>query len=292
MGDMFGKADRVLVLGAGGWFGQTMLDLMPPSVPVLAIARSARGKFAVWETNEVAAFAPTAVVNFAFLTRERVDIDGEAAFRLVNEELTRRFLWASQLPSVRTVLTTSSGAAVTEPQSPYGELKRAEEKFAMDLVTASRAVVVARVYSVSGAYVRRPHDYAFSDFILQAQEGSVHVLADRPVFRRFVGVDDVLTVTMGLGLRGWSGLIETGGELIELGRLAQRIISIVNPSAKLSRSAQTSDQPSVYASDNVSWSQACADMGHRPAGLDAQIRNTASGLVAADSPVGRQKFGG
>lgn len=270
--------DRVLVLGASGWFGQTFLDLLPEGADVLAVASSARERFVAWDDDAVRAFAPTVVANFAFLTRERVASDGEARFRETNAELTRQFLLAAELPSVRAALTVSSGAAVTEPDMPYGEMKAAEEASALALASPSHAIVVARAYSVSGAHVRRPKDYAFSDLILQAASGAVTITADRPVFRRYVSVDDFLYVGMTRALSGWSGVIDSGGELVEMGELAQRVVDIVNPAAPISRVALTSDEPSVYASDGATWQQACAALDFTPAPLDAQIRATAAGL--------------
>lgn len=119
-------------------------------------------------------YEPTHVANFAFLTRERVAHEGYDTFVRTNRSLLGRFVSASSLPSVRAVLTVSSGAALDSTASsiqrnPYGYLKRIEEAAALSLVGSARSVVVARAWSVSGPYVRRPRAYAFSDFILSAR---------------------------------------------------------------------------------------------------------------------------
>lgn len=267
------QTDRVLVLGASGWFGQTFLDLLPETATTLAVASSDRGRFVSWDEKNVREFAPTVVANFAFLTRERIATDGEECFRAVNAELTRRFLWAAELPSVRGALTVSSGAAVTEPDRPYGEMKLAEERAANELASTSRAVVVARAYSVSGAHVRRPRDYAFSDLIVQARSGVVRVNADRPVMRRYVSASDFLGVCSQLMLAGQSDVVDSGGELIEMGDLARRVVQAVRPDAVIERPPLVSDEPSTYASDNTTWVAACEQLRHMPMDLDAQIRD-------------------
>ena len=229
---------------------------------------------------EIANFDPTVVVNFAFLTRERVQVDGEEAFTSTNGSLTRRFVRAASMPKVRMALTVSSGAAVTEPEHPYGKLKRLEESTAMELPTESRSVVVLRAYSVSGGYVRRPHDYAFSSFISQASSGTVSVSADHAVFRRYCSVADALAVALRAGDAGRSGILETGGDLVEMGELAQRVAGIVNPEALISRVPMRSALASRYHSDNRSWSDWLETANVQPMDLDAQIMATAEVLLS------------
>lgn len=273
------KNDRVLILGAGGWFGQTTINLLPPATSILAIASSQRGNLQTWNDSQIQDFAPTIVLNFAFLTRERVAIEGESKFRAINEELTRHFVHAASLPQVRAALTISSGAAVTEPHLPYGEMKLKEEEQALALISSTRSIVIGRVYSVSGPYVRRPRDYAFSDFILQAQSGSVDITANRPVYRRYVSIEDYLTVCLMQLLSGWSGVIDSGGELVEIGDLARRIVQLVNPTAKIQREKQSTSDIFLYASDDTTWVDACSMLDFTAERLENQICQTASWLL-------------
>ena len=272
--------DRLLILGSSGWFGREIQELLVRSgFPgrVLGQPGPSSGRAVVDE--ELRIFDPTVVVNFAFLTRERVDVEGESEFRRINSELTERFLHLTDSPAVRLAVTVSSGAAVTEPEHPYGELKAAEEAAALELANPSRAVVVLRTYSVSGAHVRRPRSYAFSDFILQAQTGRLRIGADRPVYRRYVNIQDALKVSLTCGAAGASGIVETGGELLEMGDLASRIDNIVNPSAEVTRAERTSDEPSIYCSDNLSWDEWVLNSGVNPLDLDEQIAAVVQGLT-------------
>lgn len=266
------------MLGGTGWFGATMLHLVGRSAPTLATSSRDLNGYVRFERHVLEEFAPTVVANFAFLTREKVAAIGRKAFTATNLTLTRDFLWAAQLPNVRLALTVSSGAALTEPSHPYGALKAAEEEQALGLASATRASVILRAYSVSGPYVRRPEAYAFSDLIRQCAAGRMHVNATRPTFRRYVDVEDALNVCLALGLSGGAHLVETGGDLIEIGELADRIRRIVNPAARLSREPLQSHKPSTYASDNQSWTAACLATEVVPRTLDAQIEWTFTGL--------------
>jgi len=278
------RDDRVLILGASGWFGRTFLPLLDRQIPAMACASAIRDHYVTWDDDQVQDFNPTVVANFAFLTRDRISEVGVERFIEINSALTKNFITAAQLPSVRALLTVSSGAAVAFPldmqTNPYGVLKKREEDAALELVTERRSVVVARAWSVSGPDVRTPRKYAFSDLLLQAKSGVIQVNAGQPVFRRYVGVDDFLEVSMARLLSGWSGTIDSGGELIEVGELAERVRSIVNPQASISRVEQTSTEPSIYASDDVSWREACGETEIIPADIDEQIRTTANRLQA------------
>lgn len=280
--------DRVLVTGSGGWFGSTTLQLLSSleAERVLPTASTERSHSVVgriwpltaWSWEEVKAFEPTAVVNAAFLTRERVTSDGEESFTTVNQELTDRFLQSLALPSVRAALTISSGAAITEPDHPYGRMKLAEETAALEAVRPGLAVVIARAWSVSGELVRRPRDYAFSDFVLQAREGEVRVRDARFVYRRYVDVADLVAVSLHSALAGWSGVIDSGGELVELGDLATRIAAAVAPQATVSLPSPRGAESSSYASDGTTWRQACERVQYEPLNLQAQIRKVVRDL--------------
>jgi len=230
-----------------------------------------------WNEELVKAFAPTVVLNFAFLTRER---QFDPGYVEINTKLTDQLLWSMQLPHVRCGVTLSSGAVVTEPDSPYGGLKSAEERLFRASAGPSQGVMIGRVFSLSGPFVRRPHAYAFSDFILQAAEGTVHINADQPVFRRYTDAADYLTVLATHALMGRSGCIESGGIIVEMQELAEEVVAVVNPHARILRPDLRSQEPLSYASTNVSWTQACEALGFQPLDLTQQVVQTSRGLLS------------
>lgn len=249
---------------------------MPLGNPVLAVpGPSAK---TVVTSEEIADFAPTIVANFAFLTRERVADLGEASFVATNRELMNRFERYASLPTVRGALTISSGAAVTEPEHPYGRMKAEEEERANALVAPTRSVVVMRTYSVSGPLVRRPRDYAFSDMIGQSMDGAIRIESPAPVFRRYCSVADAITVAMRSIGAGRSGIFESGGPLVEMGELAESIRDTVAPQAQILRDLDPAAPERHYHSDNVSWREWSSEVALEPADLTQQIRLVAAGL--------------
>jgi nucleoside-diphosphate-sugar epimerase len=284
-----GPEDRVLVLGAGGWFGSTLLALLAESATearVLGLTRLPRrvtvGRHSWdlggWDWDTVTGFAPSLLLNCAFLTRERVEQTGLKDYVADNVVLTSRFLRTIGLPSVRGALTVSSGAAVDSSGipdvelNPYGHLKRAEEILSRDVAAAHDVpLVVSRAWSVSGPLVQRPRDYAFSDLILQVAAGPIQVRAAHEVWRRYVGADDLLAVCLSLAIDGWTGVVDSGGELVEIGDLAKRVAEL-RPGTQIERPALDGSPPDRYHSDGQSWSDACRRVKHTEASVEEQIR--------------------
>lgn len=294
MRSAIGARERVLVVGATGWFGSTTLALLESTdVPTLAVASRARpvrvGErtwvVSAWDENAVADFAPTVVLNFAFLTRDKEALLGESGYARALADLNARLERMARWPSVRALLTVSSGAAIHVPEGrdlpigAYGEAKRAEEELALSLVSSSRSVVVARAWSLSGTLVQRPRDYAFSDLVLQAREGTIRVNAPCEVWRRYCTVDDYVAVCTAALTAGSSGIIDSGGPEVELRDLAQQVADRFPGARPEVLSAAVTDPPRRYLSDGVTWSSACAEVGFVPATLSEQIDLVQNGLA-------------
>ncbi len=223
------------------------------------------------------------MLNFAFLTRGKEASLGVEAYARANEELSRRFDEAATLPSVRAALTVSSGAALVTPEGAdlpigsYGLAKRAEEARALALA-GSRAVVVARAWSLSGTLVQETRAYAFSDLVLQARTGRIRVTAGGEVWRRYCGVDDYLAVCVARLLAGWSGVIDSGGPEVELRELARLVAERYPGQPPEVVVTEPTEPPRRYCSDDVTWREACAALGFTAATLGEQVDAVQSAL--------------
>lgn len=272
--------ERVLVLGASGWFGATLRAALGKREDVMLIASQTRRPCIPFDRQRIADFAPTMVFGFAFLTREKLQSMPLDEYMSTNRRLIENFVTSVELSSVRCAITISSGAAISEPESPYGRLKLEEEYAARTCVDPGRkTVTIGRAYSLSGPWVKRPRDYAFSDLILQAQEGIMRISAKRPTYRRYVSVDDFLHVMTSLAQAGESITVESGGELVEMSELADNIRRVVNPNAQVLR-PEFGGSASHYCSTDGSWEEASKATGWRSRDLESQIRVTASGLAS------------
>ena len=273
---LFQPGDRLLVLGGSGWFGRTLLSMVPEGIPILATASSRRDGFIAWNERDVRRFCPTVVANFALLTRDKIASVGPREFEAINSRLTDQFLHTCEQPDVTRAVTVSSGAASENPTSLYGRLKLAEESASLERANEHRVVTVLRAYSVSGPYVVNPDVYAFSSMIMGAASGVISVQATVPTYRRYVKVTDLLRVALAWGK---TGVIESGGSLVEMGELARKIAQVVNPSTQITRPPLVSDEPDVYASNNESWASACSELAFTAAHLDQQIEEASEWLL-------------
>lgn len=290
-------SDRLLVTGAGGWFGSTLAALLHGSGhPAVFTTQRARpisyGLGAVdataWDWDSIRGFAPTVVFDCAFVLRDYLGSVPLERYVYVNTTLTSRLLRLAQLDSVRTVVSVSSGAAVHPEDAskgdvdlnPYGYLKRQAELALVALGEAvGTRVVVARPWSLSGGLVTRPGRYAFSNLVIQARSGAIRIEADHEVWRRYVGVDDFFAVALATAGSPRVAL-NSGGELVEFGDLADRISSTLGSPATISRAAAAGGRADDYYSRDDSWDSACASVDFRPAGLDEQIRAVDAALTA------------
>ncbi len=288
--------DRILITGASGWLGRTALDLLAPlGLPTLALASRPRLiqvadfeiECRVWDDREVAAFAPTVVLDCAFLTRGRVADMPLGEYVAANRALTEHLTYAAQLSTVRLALTVSSGAAVHPhdavehpiEDNPYGYLKReAEYRLAQAAADSGAVPVIARAWSISGAHVQEPQGYALGSMIRDAYAGGIRIVACRPVFRRYVLAEELLALGIAEGGVG-PATIDSGGELVEMDELAARIASIVRPDAIITRGNVDPRDTDRYHSDGRDWERYCQRWGFVSTPLDHQIEITARGVL-------------
>jgi len=75
--------ERILITGAGGWLGRSLLSTLLPSTPaeqLMALGSRSRTlivegrpiEILAWDDADVAGFAPTHIVHLAYLTRDRL----------------------------------------------------------------------------------------------------------------------------------------------------------------------------------------------------------------------------
>jgi nucleoside-diphosphate-sugar epimerase len=294
----FGAENRVIVFGANGWFGRTAIDLLESagfSSLYLGTKNSSiqvgRHKVSIekFDIERAKKFEPTVIFDFAFLTREKVARFGPDVYRALNKELSRNAIELLKIDTVGHLISTSSGAAVYPVDAraagylsnPYGFLKREFEVELAELSSAlAKSITVPRVWSVSGAFVTRPRDYAFSDLIYQALfEGDIKVSSASPVLRRYSSISDVLSICLAINddRRGFN-LFDTGGTLVSLEQLAHLIQKLVAPGKEVIASINDYAKADKYYSDDNDWQRLCKELSYNPQDLKTQILEVADNL--------------
>ena len=284
--------DRVLITGATGWFGRTALWMaMKENVNVLAMAskkNSVRvGEFSkgVYAHNleQIADFAPTVFVDSAFLTRDKISAFDLGGYISLNRSLIRDSIEIASLPSIRKYVGFSSGAtrhlagqeSFALQNNPYAALKMEYEAEMAQINSSNEvAISIARVWSVTGPFTTKPDLFAFSNLISQAREGLMRIESAGNVFRRYCGLEAVMQVALAQKKQGGDPVFDTGGELIEIGDLAQVIREEINNEAVVIRGSYDGSREDNYYSDGTQWDSMIADLGLLQESIRSQIRRS------------------
>ena len=293
--------DRVLVLGAGGWFGKTAIAMLDSELLAEKnfsfIGRKARSEsvngqvieFEAWSDEILKHRRPELVLDFAFLTRDFASAMGLSRYNEMNKELSARLLRAARFDSVRCILSASSGAATqtridefmqSELKAYGGQKKSNETELARISEWRGLPTSIARAWSVTGGFVRRPELYAFSDLIDSVlRENVMIVKSSHPVYRRFCAVDDLLSLSMAETACGEFTVVESGGPLVEMRELARAIANQVGDHlTQIQVPPFDSSRGDHYYSNNQSWSEMCKKHSFRPLDLEKQIQNVSEAL--------------
>ncbi len=267
------SGDRVLVTGAGGWFGRTAVAMTRKSDLELLATGSKDQQIEIDGQSQavhaqslevISAFKPTVVIDTAFVTRERLPSLGHKAYVETNQKLIDQSLAISALPSVRKYIGFSSGATMhlaghtsfSLEENPYAAQKRIYESKISELAAKLQSdISVARVWSVTGSYCTKPESFAFTDLIAQAKLGLIEIKAKHLVYRRYCPIEDVLALAMLASSPGSNPIFDTGGDLIEIGDLAKLVVELVNPNAEIRRRLDKTLPQDSYHSDNKGWGQ-------------------------------------
>ncbi len=273
--------------GATGWLGRSALSLIVSTgAEFMALSSSDRRttidghdiNVRNYEAHVARGFRPTVVIDCAFLTRDRILETGFSSYIEINRDLINRAQALAGFESVRKFVAVSSGASKPHLvlrndhyiDDPYGALKADyERRLTENSREVASKVVVCRPYSLSGRYARSRSSYALFNIIDQAKTSeSVFLESSKPVFRRYTDAEELLALSLASTPGGPP--LESGGELVELGTLAEKVIDELNLNCTIRRQ-ELSGLPDAYHSDNISFDLACAQVGFTPSSLSEQI---------------------
>ena len=269
---MTGVNERIVISGANGWMGREIIYRLlkdDPHASILALGRrnsrltfQCNGSVPVheWTSTDVAAWQPTAFVHLAALTTVQLNQMSNESHTAENRSLMRSALAISQLPSVRSVVIASSGAALTQLDNPYGIHKAFEEiEFQKALSSWGKTLVIARIWSVSGRFCTKSDQLLFFDLLHQvaAGENPVRIRANKKVYRTYVDAGEFLEICLKTSLSGHSGVIDSTGMLVEAAELAQLIQMELKVFSEVRR-APILHSPDIYYSQSrelENWSR-------------------------------------
>lgn len=272
------RDSRILLVGGSGWIGRAVLQVLDgyhctvlsmDSASALAEIRARSGK--------VQAFQPTVAIFVAGVTPDRGTELGIEAYSGMLDRVTATLESMIQLPGLSQICYASSGVASPDRESEpspilqrYRSAKLREEELVQSC-SAEQAPLIARVYSLSGPYVRRPENYALFDFIRQSLTGTISVWADSLVYRSYSCVMDLAQALVASVADRRGGTYSTGGRPVELADLAHEVAAALRRPVRIEIPEHRSRRD-FYCGSNPQWLRWCAASGIVPQTLGSQIR--------------------
>ena len=295
------RTDRVAITGASGWFGTTALDLLLDAwegdAPGRIVGYAGSERVVVLPSGRTVLLkalpdlltdpAPTVLLHFAYLTRDRVADLGVAEYTGRNVAISSLVLAAVRRHRPRIVVTASSGAgheadgglAHDLAANPYGTLKVLDElAFAQASLEAGAGWSIPRVFSVAGPGMSRPENYALGSMIAQARAGGpVQITSERPVLRTYCGVDEVVALSLWAAGNGRCGVFDTGGHVVEMADLATTVADVIGDGCVVSRPVFDPEGPADrYVGDPSTYAALLHDSGLTAAPLPDLVLRTAA----------------
>lgn len=283
--------DRVLITGASGWMGREIAHTLmaaAPNLPILGVGSRDPGlrltpelqlNVVAWDPGRVATWEPTIAIHLAFKTRNLLDelgIDDDVS---KNRRLRDQAAGRYSLRSLRSMVLTISGTAGRAAAGVYGDLRLEDEKRLAQLGEQHGVpTLVARIWSVAGAHCTKPNRFALYDLIRQTSEDpEIHITAPHRVERRYVDAGQYLAVCLAAANLGWSGAIDSAGDLVELADLARTVQAAVGTTKEVVRPAASGPADSYY-SDSTDLATWAGRIGATLSSLDAQVVTSAAAV--------------
>jgi nucleoside-diphosphate-sugar epimerase len=171
-------------------------------------------------------------VNLAFKTRDYIKKLGESEYTRENLEIIKNSILSARISNPNSIVLVSSGV-VTKYQQTGGEyhndaytrLKIYEEECFKRLSDELDAnLIILRMWAATGEDMTEPQKYGIGNLLIQSQlENSILIESSRKVFRRYADASQQLEMCLRAALDGNSMTINSGGVLIEIRDLAERI---------------------------------------------------------------------
>ena len=196
------------------------------------------------------------LVHLAFLTKDKSADYSFSDYVAKNIELISAACEIIERDKPKWVVVVSSGAIIDRnslevennvARNPYGFCKRIEEVLLSDAARKVGAnIVIGRLWGGTGLHMPIKRAYAISDFIETFKEsGAIRITSGGDVMRRYCDAGDFMEVLIKSAIRGDNTTVDSGGPIIELGELAELLISLTG-AGSISRSPEPSAVDDYY----------------------------------------------
>jgi len=235
-------------------------------------------------------FKADILVNLAFKTRDYISILGEEQYTKINLEILKSSINLAQQLKPKSIVIVSSGVVARNQEShgkldntQYTKLKILEEEtFTQIAKDIGANLVILRMWGGSGRDLTSPFKYAIGDLIKQAvTSDKIIVSSEQLVYRRYSDASQQLEIAIKCAISGKTLTFDSGGQIIEMGDLADLIKSTLKPNLKIIRKLDTSLPTDKYYSESNQFDNLAKKYNINLFSLKKQIDETKVSVLRA-----------
>jgi nucleoside-diphosphate-sugar epimerase len=293
--------EKIVVIGASGWLGRECISVLSSILKSNFFSKvilfgsenkliTVNGQnFKIHSTQNLHSISDVdLIVDFAFLTQEKLKILGEIKYIEANLEIRNivyNFIYES---SPRFIYYASSGAAdidflkVTQDNSKklYGELKQASEITLEKIATARNTnLLINRIWSVTGRHIQNYTHYAIGNFFFQAMtKGKICVTQSDQILRTYIDAGDMLRVCFNKLFEDKLSVLNSGGFQTTLFNLASLVLKELEIFSVQIPNLTPKIPHQDYISKDFELNQLAIKYNLELHSLEAQIRNMSQAL--------------
>lgn len=256
---------KLVITGAGGWLGTELLEKLlaefgSENLKQSVICLGSKKRILTLSdqteipvsllSEELNIDSVNGFVHLSFLTRDKVADLGTPLYSFTNLSITARAIELIEQLKPSWIATVSSGAVLSSPQgslennllqNPYGFTKRIEETMLQQVATQIGShLAIGRLWGAMGEFMPVNRAYAVSDFICQTlQDQKISIRSGHNVWRRYCDAGEFMDLLTTVAQNKVFSSFDSGGELVEVGALAQQIAALSINSVKISRPQST-----------------------------------------------------
>lgn len=294
---------KVVITGATGWLGHASLQaikrVMPEVKPEDLILYASRTRthsdpsFGVVNVQELASSELTCrkvdlFISLALKTRDYSRKMADEEYIGINKALIEKNLELMKSANPQKIILISSGVVSKYLEGngtldPYTEVKILEENLFNEFAQQTNSkLVILRLWGATGALMTEPLKYAIGNLIYQAETTNrITINSKTEVFRRYIDATQIFEVLIRAIQMGYSGTLNSGGVLVEIGSLAQLISEFYGKSLEIIRNLESGSEPDFYAPTDSEFDQLAKSVGVSLMSLEDQIALTAKSVRQA-----------
>ena len=300
------KSSEIFVSGASGWLGKELVSLISQKKLADFTTNdlrlfSSNGRIIKLISSKEYLTSPFEVdqfdvmpkklegfIHLAFLTRDKLKTLSFNDFIRINLELISKACQIIEREKPKWIVVVSSGAILDREsdeiesdieKNPYGFCKRIEELLLADAAKRVGAnIVIGRLWGASGEQMPPNPEYALSDFIESARlKNEIQIKSGGKVFRRYLDAGEFMEVLAKLAISGESRVLDSGGEVIEIGELSQLVVGHF-PGTSVSRSKSLTVIDDYYPKEQ-DFNDLAKELGVELSTIKEQVARTVNGHI-------------